>query len=364
MLRMGTDVTEQLEAEADRDVAIRELDELRRQLEDENVFLRRELEVSHGFADIVGESDALKYVLHRLEQVAETDATVVIEGETGVGKELVARAIHRRSLRAERPFITVDCGTLPPSLIESELFGHERGAFTGATTLRRGRFELADGGTVFLDEVGDLPLDLQVKLLRVLQEGEINRIGASRPRSVDVRVIAATNRNLELEVQAGRFREDLFYRLHVYPITVPPLRDRREDIPLLVEHFVRRHASAMGKDIETVRGDAMHRLTEYDWPGNVRELENVLERSVILSSGPQLNVHAGFEISRPGKPPSVPASNEASLPLDVVERNHIMTVLESTDWRIEGNDGAAARLGLKPSTLRSRMKKHQIRRTS
>lgn len=363
VLRVGADVTDQAAAESARDEAIRELEEFKRQLEEENVFLRQELEVSHGFADIVGESDPLRYVLHRVEQVADTDATVVIEGETGVGKELVARAIHRRSSRSSRPFITVDCGSLPASLIESELFGHEKGAFTGASSMRRGRFELADRGTVFLDEIGDLPLDLQVKLLRVLQEGEVNRIGSSRPKSVDVRVIAATNRNLEEEVEAGRFRDDLFYRIHVYPITVPPLRDRRDDIPRLVQHFLRRHASAMGKDMETVRGTTMHLLTEYDWPGNVRELENVIERAVILSPGPHLTVPPGFGTARTGASPTASIPTDASLPLDVVEKNHIRSVLESTDWRVEGNDGAAARLGLKPSTLRSRMKKHGIRRT-
>ncbi|MCL7972801.1 MAG: sigma 54-interacting transcriptional regulator, partial [marine benthic group bacterium] len=361
ILRVGTDVTEQVAAESARDDAIRELEEFKRLLEEENVFLRQELEVTHGFADIVGESDALKYVLHRVEQVAHTDATVVIEGETGVGKELVARAIHRRSSRAGRPFITVDCGSLPANLIESELFGHEKGAFTGASALRRGRFELADGGTVFLDEIGDLTLDLQVRLLRVLQEGEFTRIGASRPRKADVRVIAATNRHLEEEVRAGRFREDLFYRLHVYPITVPPLRDRREDIPLLVHHFVRRHASGMGKDIDAVPGTTMQRLTQYDWPGNVRELENVLERSVILSSAEVLSLPPGF--GTVWKPAPGDVQTGPDLTLDVVERQHIQNVLESTGWKIEGDEGAAVRLGLKPSTLRSRMKKHGIRRT-
>ena len=362
VLSVGSDLTDRKQAEAARDEAIQELEEFKRQLEDENVFLRQELEISHGFAEIVGESDALRYVLHRVEQVADTDTTVLIEGETGVGKELVARAIHRRSSRASRPFITVDCGTLPPNLIENELFGHEKGAFTGATSLHRGRFELADRGTIFLDEIGEMPLDLQVKLLRVLESGEFSRVGASRSRSADVRVIAATNRRLEEEVAEGRLREDLFYRLHVYPITVPPLRERPEDISLLVHHFVRRLASHLGREIDEVPGPTMRRLTEYPWPGNVRELENVLERSVILSTGPILRLPEGFAVKLPPERASI--QTDPHTPLDELEREHIRNVLESTDWKIEGEDGAAARLGLKASTLRSRMKKHGIQRTS
>ena len=353
---------DQIGAEEARDAAIRELEEFKRQLEEENVFLRRELETTHGFAEIVGDSDALRYVLHRVEQVADTATTVLIEGETGVGKELVARAIHRRSSRSKRAFITVDCGSLPPNLIESELFGHEKGAFTGATGLRRGRFELADRGTIFLDEIGELPADLQVKLLRVLESGEFSRLGASRMQSVDARVIAATNRHLETEVSEGRLREDLFYRIHVYPITVPPLRERREDIPALVHHFVRRLAARLGKEIENVPGPTMRRLTGYGWPGNVRELENVLERSVILSTGSVLRLPPGFEMTLPSNGGFI--RTDLRVPLDELEREHIRNVLESTDWKIEGEDGAAARLGLKPSTLRSRMKKHDIERTS
>ena len=353
---------DQVDAQEARDLAIRELEEFRRQLEEENVFLRRELETTHGFAEIVGDSDALGYVLHRVEQVADTDTTVLIEGETGVGKELVARAIHRRSSRSKRAFITVDCGGLPPNLIETELFGHEKGAFTGAAGLRRGRFELADRGTIFLDEIGELAPDLQVKLLRVLESGEFSRLGASRMQSVDVRVIAATNRHLEAEVSEGRLREDLFYRIHVYPITVPPLRARREDIPLLVNHFVRRLAARLGKAIENVPGPNMHRLTEYGWPGNVRELQNVLERSVILSTGPTLSLPPGFGVTLPST--GGPIRTDPRVPLDDLEREHIRNVLASADWKIEGEDGAAARLGLKPSTLRSRMKKHYIQRTS
>jgi DNA-binding NtrC family response regulator len=351
---------DQVDAQEARDSAVRELEELKRQLEEENVFLRQELETTHGFTEVVGESDALRYVLHRVEQVANADTTVLIEGETGVGKELVARAIHRRSRRANRPFITVDCGSLPPNLIESELFGHEKGAFTGATELRKGRFELADRGTIFLDEIGELQPDLQVKLLRVLESGAFSRLGASRMRSVDVRVIAATNRHLEAEVSEGRLREDLFYRIHVFPITVPPLRERQEDIPLLVHHFVRRLAARLDKEIESIPGPTMRRLTGYGWPGNVRELENVLERSVILSTGSVLSLPPGFEITLPSN--SGPIRTDPRVPLDELEREHIRNVLASTDWKIEGEDGAAARLGLKPSTLRSRMKKHDIQR--
>ncbi|MBT8460954.1 MAG: sigma 54-interacting transcriptional regulator, partial [Gemmatimonadetes bacterium] len=361
-LSVGSDVTDRLQAETARDRAIEELQEFKRQLEDENLFLRQELETTHGFADIVGESDALVYVLHRVEQVAATDTTVLIEGETGVGKELVARAIHRRSLRATRPFITVDCGALPANLIESELFGHEKGSFTGAMGLRKGRFELAHGGTIFLDEIGELPPDLQVKLLRVLETGELSRVGASRSQTVDARVIAATNRHLEAEVEAGRLREDLFYRVHVYPITVPPLRERPEDIPLLVHHFVRRLSGHLGKEIDTVPGPTMRRLTEYGWPGNVRELQNVLERSVILSDGSALGLPPGFGAARAASPG--PIQTDLNVPLDTLEREHIRNVLASTEWKIEGENGAAGRLGLKPSTLRSRMKKHGIRRES
>ena len=360
VLRVGADVTDQLAAEAARDAAMAELEEFKRQLEEENVFLRQELEVGHGFEEIVGASDSLRYVLHRIEQVAETDTTVLIEGETGVGKELVARAIHRRSQRADGPFITVNCGTLPANLVESELFGHERGAFTGATSRRTGRFELADRGTIFLDEIGDLPLDLQVKLLRVLQEGTYERLGSSGTRSTDVRIIAATNRDLDFLVRTGQFREDLFYRLNVYPLTIPPLRDRSEDIPLLVHHLIRRLAGKVGKTVDEVPGPVVARLAEYAWPGNVRELENVLERALILSSGRVLVLPKDFESARDMTPRSSTRSGLATL--SEVEREHILAALGSTGWTLEGPDGAARILGLNPSTLRSRMKKHGITR--
>jgi transcriptional regulator with GAF, ATPase, and Fis domain len=362
VISLGADVTEQRAAETARDRAIRELEELQGQLREENLLLRSELEASHGFDEIIGESDVLRYVLHRIEQVAGTDTTVLILGETGVGKELIARAIHRRSDRASRPFVTVNCGTLPANLVESELFGHERGAFTGATSLRKGRFELADGGTLFLDEIGDLPLDLQVKLLRVLEEGNFERVGSSLPRTTDVRVIAATNRNLDARIAEGVFREDLFYRLNVYPVSVPALRDRPEDIPLLVHHFVRRLSEKLGKPIEEVPGPVIRRLAEYTWPGNVRELQNVLERAVILSPGRTLALPARFASGvesgpRLGRPNSHVTLAEA-------EREHLLAVLDATDWRIEGEDGAARILDLRPSTLRSRLKKLGITRPS
>jgi PAS domain S-box-containing protein len=361
VISLGADVTEQRMAEATRDTAIRQLEELQRQLREENLLLRSEFEVSHGFDEIIGDSDVLQYVLNRIEQVAETDTTVLIEGETGVGKELVARAIHRRSARAEGPFITINCGTLPANLVESELFGHERGAFTGANNLRRGRFELANGGTVFLDEIGELPLDLQVKLLRVLEEGSFERVGSSTSRTTDVRVIAATNRNLLSRVTDGEFREDLFYRLNVYPLTVPPLRSRPEDIPLLVHHFVRRFASRLGKPVEEVPGPILHTLKAYAWPGNVRELQNVLERAVILSSGRTLVLPDSFNA---GDAEGLSRSAEALPTLAEAERDLIQQALATTEWRIEGEAGAARVLGLNPSTLRSRMKKHGIRRPS
>lgn len=360
ILSIGLDMTEQRRAERGRDRALAELEDLRRQLEEENLFLRTELEVNHGFTEIIGESDALLYVLNRIDSVAATDATVLIEGETGAGKELVARAIHGRSLRSGKPFVRVDCAGLPASLIESELFGHERGAFTGASQTRKGRFELADGGTIFLDEVGELPFELQAKLLRVLQEGEFERLGSSRTRKVDVRAIAATNRDLSREVREGRFREDLFYRLNVIPITVPPLRSRRDDIPLLVGHFVSRLAAQLDRDVEEVPGPVMRRLTEYDWPGNVRELANVLERAVILSHGTTLQLPDGVlggVTKGPGRESAPPAVGRT---LAEVEHDYLIAVLQSTDWRIEGEDGAATILDLNPSTLRSRLKKHGI----
>jgi transcriptional regulator with GAF, ATPase, and Fis domain len=300
---------------------------------------------------IIGDSDAHRYVMSRVEQVAETEATVLLCGETGTGKELIAHTIHRRSLRRDRPFVVVNCAALPATLIESELFGWDRGAFTGAHTSQSGRFERAHRGTVFLDEVGELPIELQSRLLRVLQEGQVERLGSARMIEVDVRVIAATNRDLADEVRQGHFRRDLYYRLNVFPITLPNLRDRRSDIPKLVNHLVDRFARALGKRIDSVPPEAMHVLETYDWPGNIRELENLIQRAIILSTGPALSIGEAWlpTIDR------LPIGE--SVTLIEVERRHIVNVLQTSGWRIEGASGAAHILGIKPSTLRSRMAK-------
>jgi transcriptional regulator with GAF, ATPase, and Fis domain len=303
---------------------------------------------------LVGQSGALRAVLAQVDRVAATDATVLLLGETGTGKGLLARIIHERSRRHHRPFIEVNCAALPATLIESELFGHDRGAYTGAVSSQPGRFELAHGGTIFLDEIGELPLELQAKLLRVLQDRTLERLGSGRSTHVDVRVIAATNRSIHADVREGRFRQDLFYRLNVFPISSPPLRERREDIPNLVEHFVvglgRRH----GRAPLTVPPDVMAELVAHDWPGNVRELEHVIERAIILCNGHVLRLDG------PLTPIPTLAEARAAAPLLDIEREHIARVLEATKWRIEGQRGAAAALGLRPSTLRSRMQKLNI----
>ncbi|HEU5040997.1 MAG TPA: sigma 54-interacting transcriptional regulator, partial [Gemmatimonadales bacterium] len=328
-----------------------EIRRLKERVEATNVYLTEEIQTERGFEEIVGHTPALRRVLGRIEQVAATDSTVLVLGETGTGKELVARAIHEHSRRRERPMVSVNCGAISAGLVESELFGHERGAFTGALSRKIGRFELADGGTIFLDEIGDLPLDLQVKLLRVLQEGEIERVGGARPIRVDVRVIAATHRDLEAAVGEGRFRADLYYRLNVFPLHVPPLRERREDIPVLVRHFVLKYAARMGKTIEHIPRKSLDALTAYDWPGNVRELANIVERSVIVSSGHTLEV-GDWLTSQP----------TATRTLRETEREQILAALEETRWRVSGPAGAAVRLGLKPTTLEARMKKLGITR--
>jgi transcriptional regulator with GAF, ATPase, and Fis domain len=305
---------------------------------------------------IVGTSDALKYVMHRVEQVAPTHATVLLLGETGTGKELLARAIHQRSPRRHRSFVVVDCGALPATLIESELFGRERGAFTGAHTAQAGRFEVASGGTMFLDEIGELPLELQPKLLRVLQQGEVERLGGTKAARVDVRVIAATNRNLAEEVRNGRFRRDLFYRLNVFPITLPTLRQRREDLPDLVRYLSDRLGRELGRPIDRIAHGSLQALERYDWPGNIRELENVLQEAIILSRDGVLDL-SGFA----GEP--IDALDPPARPVDRVrplvdaERDHMRLVLEYAGWRIEGRSGAAHLLGLQPSTLRAKMRK-------
>jgi PAS domain S-box-containing protein len=335
---------------------VRIQEELERK-EREKQYLEEELNLEHSFEDIIGESGKLKQVLKQVETVASTDATVLILGETGTGKDLIARAIHHLSPRRERTFVKLNCAAIPTGLLESELFGHEKGAFTGAISQKIGRLELAHQGTLFLDEVGDLPPELQPKLLRALQEKEFERLGGTRTIPVDVRLVAATNRNLEKMVADREFRSDLYYRLRVFPVTIPPLRDRREDIPLLVRYFVTKHARQMDKRIETIPPDVMKALARWSWPGNVRELENFIERAVILTKGVALRIPlAELQSSAAG---AAPADDST---LETTEREHILRVLRETKGLIAGPKGAAARLGLKRTTLNSKLKKLGIER--
>jgi formate hydrogenlyase transcriptional activator len=348
-------------------LAHEEVRRLRDRLAAENVYLQEEISHEHNFGEIVGRSAALRQALAQVESVAAANATVLILGETGTGKELIARAIHDRSPRRDRPLVKVNCAAISAGLVESELFGHVKGAFTGAVAARSGRFELADGGTIFLDEIGELPAETQAKLLRVLQEQEFEPVGSSQPRRVDVRVIAATNRNLEQAVAEGRFRSDLFFRVNVFPIHLPALRERRDDIPLLVHLFVARFARAMGKPIDGVSGSLMERLVAYDWPGNVRELENVIERAMVLATGSVLDLAPDSLLDAAGSSRrttgaiaavAVPGSfAPPSASLADVRRQHMLSALERCDWVIEGPRGAAQLLGVQPSTLRSRLKK-------
>jgi len=356
--RLQKEIDQRLQAEAQLQRSLEEVRLLRDRLQEENTFLRHEIMArAPQVEDIAGESAVMKYALYRLQQFAPADTTVLLLGETGTGKELFARAVHQLSPRKDRPLVKVNCATLPKDLIESELFGHEKGAFTGAQEQRIGRFELADGGTIFLDEIGELPLELQAKLLRVLQEGEFERLGGTRTMRVDVRVIAATNRDLQKEMQAGRFREDLYYRLNVFTLVLPPLRERKEDIPLLLNLMLQRFCKKHGKKITSIPQGVLKRLQEYDWPGNVRELENVLERAVITSRGPVLRLLDDLQ------PAAIQnAGNDRFLTLDEMEKQHITAVLEATHWRIEGPRGAATILNMNPATLRSRMKKLNISR--
>ncbi len=345
------------------DVTDRVLGEQERaRLEARNHLLREEIDAAHNFGEIVGKSPALRQVLDNVRRVAPTDSTVLIEGQTGTGKELIARAVHDLSARRQAPFIKVNCAALPAGLVESEFFGHEKGAFTGAVSTRRGRFELADGGTIFLDEVGEVCPEVQVKLLRILQESEFERVGGSQTIKVNVRVIAATNRDLAADVQAGRFRADLFYRLSVFPLRIPSLRERAADIPLLASYFVTQLAATLGKHIEGISPDSIERLMAYSWPGNIRELRNLLERAIILSSGPILRVDLNEAPLPPGSftASETPVSKSLASPgpastLEDVERRHILEVLKRTNGAIGGPSGAARILGLPPSTLRSRM---------
>ena len=349
-------VAQQIAIAVENALAFREIAALKDKLAKEKVYLEEEIQTDYNFEEIVGESRALKQVLSQVQTVAATDSTVLILGETGSGKELIARALHNLSGRRERTFVKLNCAAIPTGLLESELFGHEKGAFTGAIATKIGRFELADRGTIFLDEVGEIPLELQVKLLRVLQEQEFERLGSTRTMRVNVRVIAATNRDLSQMVDAQQFRSDLYYRLKVFPVTVPPLRERVEDIPVLVRHFVQKFASRMKKHIETVPADAMRALQAYGWPGNVRELENFVERAVILSSGSELFVPTA-ELKRPASLP-----NGSATTLEAAERDHIIKALRDTHWVIGGSSGAAARLGMKRTTLQSKMQKLGIAR--
>ena len=337
-------------------LAFQEIAQLKDKLAKEKLYLEEELRLEHGFEDIIGDSDPLRQVLKQVEVVAPTDSTVLIQGETGTGKELIARAIHRLSGRSERTFVKLNCAAIPTGLLESELFGHERGAFTGAIMQKAGRFELADKGTIFLDEVGEIPLELQSKLLRVIQEQEFERLGSTKTLRVNVRLIAATNRDLRALVEAKQFRSDLYYRLNVFPVTVPPLRDRREDIPTLVRYFTQHYAQRMKKNIQTVPAKTLEVLSRYAWPGNIRELENLVERSVILTQGPDLQVPIS-ELQTTGDSAASPMTG-----LEEAERDHILRALQEAKWVVGGAAGAAARLGVKRTTLQSKMQKFGITR--
>ncbi len=347
-------------ANAELAIRLKEIEGLKNQLQAENKYLQEEIKLNNNFEEIVSKSKSFHKILQQIEQVASTDATVLITGESGTGKELLARAIHNISNRSKRPLIKINCANLPANLIESELFGHERGAFTGAMERKIGRFELADSGTIFLDEIGELPVELQAKLLRVLQEGEFERLGNPKTLKVNVRVIAATNRNLEDAIAKKEFREDLFYRLNVFPVISPPLRDRKEDIPLLVKHFVKKYEGKMGKEISNIPAKVIDALMLYDWPGNIRELENLIERGLILARGNTLEYGNWIPTVKTGST----ASNGKTVPqnLNELEKEHIISVLEKTNWKVSGEKGAAKILGLNATTLEARMKKLGIER--
>ena len=360
LLKTNVQLTQEIEERKNAEESLQgtyaEIKRLKDRLQAENVYLQQEVAQEYNFGELIGQSNALSHVFFRVEQVAPMNATVLLHGETGTGKGVVARAIHSQSIRKGRPMITVNCTALPANLIESELFGREKGAFTGANVRQIGRFELADGGTIFLDEIGEMPLELQCKLLRVIQEGEFERLGSPRTIKVDVRIIAASNRNLEEEIRKGNFREDLFYRLNVFPITIPPLRQRKEDIPLLVNHFVAKFNKKIGKKIDTVSKDTLNVLQEYHWPGIVRELESVIERAVITSQGNALQILDRFDTFQ--KKEETGTHNVKALV--ELEHDHILQILQKTAWRIEGKNGAAVILGLNASTLRARMRKYGI----
>jgi PAS domain S-box-containing protein len=348
-LSIGSDIT-------DQEKALEEIRQLKSELEKENVILKAELSKVSSDEKIIGESDALKYVLRRAKQVASTDSIVLLEGETGVGKELIANFIQKNSNRADNPFIKINCAAIPSTLLESELFGHVRGAFTGADKSKKGMVELADTGTLFLDEIGEFPMELQPKLLRFLQDGEFMPLGSEKSRKVDVRIITATNKELLQQIENGEFRNDLYYRLAVYPITIPPLRNRTSDIPLLIDLFVKRYALKHRKAIIKVTRQVIDELSHYPWPGNIRELENVIERAVIISTSDTLKMKDIYpEFYKPGNDKKT--EKGTFLTLEEEERKHILKALEKTNWQIHGSKGAATLLGINPSTLRSRMKK-------
>ena len=346
-----------LERTAELERALAEVERLKNRLQAENQYLQEEIKGTHQFHEIISRSAVMTKVLQSAGQVAPTDATVLLLGESGTGKELLARAIHDLSPRKRRPLVKVNCGAIPAGLVESELFGHEKGAFTSASERRIGRFELADGGTVLLDEVGELPLDIQVKLLRVLQEQEFERVGGNRTFKVNVRIIAATNRDLADAVKGGTFRSDLYYRLNIFPLTLPPLRERPDDLPLLVESFLGRLANKLRKPLDRLSEDAMAKVMRYSWPGNIRELQNILERAAILARGPVVKIEDALDVREP-----VQEQADSMGTLNNVERIHILRVLEATQGIIEGPKGAAAILQLNPSTLRSRMQKLGIKK--
>ncbi|MHC1727257.1 MAG: sigma 54-interacting transcriptional regulator [Syntrophobacteraceae bacterium] len=359
LMGVSLDITKRKQAEEEISKSYDEISRLKDRLEAENTNLRRELATGSLEKTIIGRSDSIKYIQYRISEVAPMNTTVLISGETGTGKGLVAVAVHKGSLRHDRPMIHVNCAALPTNLIESELFGREKGAFTGAQTRQIGRFELADKGTIFLDEIGELPVELQAKLLRFIENGEFERLGDPHTIKVDVRIIASTNRELDEEMRTGRFRQDLFYRLNVFPITVPPLRERTEDIPLIVDALIERLNKLLGRRISTVPQEVMRSLQNYHWPGNVRELENIIERAVIISRGPilQLAEQLGAVL-----PPTSEVRKTTPFSMADVERSHIQNTLEALRWKIGGPNGAAHALGLKPSTLRSRMEKLNFRR--
>jgi PAS domain S-box-containing protein len=351
---IADDITDRKRMEEQLQSRLREIEKLKKQLEQENISLREEVKLLSPHAEIIATSPAMQQVMVRVEQVAPTDSTVLITGETGTGKEVMARAIHALSTRKALALVTINCASLPPTLIESELFGRERGAFTGAMSRMMGRFEIADRSTLFLDEIGDLPLEVQAKLLRVLEEGRFERLGSTKSRQVNVRIIAATNRNLDHMVRTGKFRKDLYYRLNVFPIPIPPLRKRREDIPLLIWAFIRQFEKRMGRHINSIPNQSMEALLHYSWPGNARELRNVVEHAMIVSRGTVLEV----------RPPTLALEDipEEAENLQDVQRRRILRVLEERGWRVSGRGGAAEILGLKPTTLEARMKNLGIRR--